>query len=159
MVSTVAAAGASITGTEGQTFSSGSFTLASPSQCQGGSPRLNVVTTDGTFFLGCNNVTPTINGDGTATYEFTPATIAAAGNQVPFPTGTITGIDVLIDVEGTADLSAITVNGTVEVPVTGPTAKSQCKNGGWQSFTSPSFRNQGQCVAWYEHQRSAPNGR
>jgi hypothetical protein len=66
---------------------------------------------------------------------------------------------VLIDVEGTADLSAITVNGTVEVPVTGPTAKSQCKNGGWQSFTSPSFRNQGQCVAWYEHQRSAPNGR
>jgi hypothetical protein len=157
--STNAAAQADVTGLSGQTFQSASFTLASAAQCQGGSPRFNVVTTDGTFFLGCNNVTPTINGDGTATYEFTPSTIAAAGNQVPFPTGTITGIDVLIDVEGSADLSAITVNGTVEVPVTGPTAKSQCKDGGWQTFTSPSFRNQGECVAWYEHHRSAPNGR
>jgi hypothetical protein len=156
---TVAAAGASITGMDGQAFTSGSFTLSSPSQCQGGSPRFNVVTTDGTFFLGCNNVAPTINADGSATYDFTPETIAAAGGQVPFPTSTITGIDVLIDVEGTADLSSITVNGTLEVPVTGPLSKSQCKDGGWQSFTSPSFRNQGQCVAWYEHHRTAPNGR
>jgi hypothetical protein len=157
--STVAAAGASITGMSGQTFTSGSFTLASTSQCQGGSPRFNVVTSDGTFFLGCNNVTPTINGDGTATYTFTAATIAAAGGQVPFPTGTITSIDVLIDVQGTADLSAITVNGKLEVPATGPTSKSQCKKGGWRNFTSPKFKNQGQCIAWYEHHRTAHNGR
>ena len=157
--STVASAGATITGQDGQTFSSGSFTLASTTQCQGGSPRFNVFTTAGTFFLGCNNVTPTINADGTATYEFTPATIAAAGNQVTFPTGTITDIEVLIDVQGTADLSAITVNGTLEQPVAGPTAKSQCKKGGWRNFTSPSFKNQGQCVSWYEHHRTAHNGR
>jgi hypothetical protein len=156
---TVASAGATITGMDGQTFSSGSFTLANESQCQGGSPRFNVVTTGGTFFLGCNNVTPTINNDGTATYTFTPQTIADAGGQVAFPTGTITSIDVLIDVQGTADLSAITVNGTVEVPIAGPTAKSQCKKGGWRNFTSPSFKNQGQCVAWYEHHRTAHNGR
>src|SRR5438105_8214941 len=87
--STNAAAGADITGFTGQTFTSGSFTLASTSQCQGGSPRFNVVTTNGLFFLGCNNVTSTINANGTATYTFTAATIAAAGNQVPFPTGTI----------------------------------------------------------------------
>jgi hypothetical protein len=49
---------------------------------------------------GCNNVTPTINNDGTATYTFTPQTIADAGGQVAFPTGTITSIDVLIDVRG-----------------------------------------------------------
>jgi hypothetical protein len=165
--STNASAGASITGLDGQTFSSGSFTLASASQCQGGSPRFNVVTTNGTtsttFFLGCNNVTPTTNSDGTATYTFTPATIAAAGNQVPFPSGTIQSVDVLIDVQGTADLSHITVNGTTEVPVPvtsgGPTSKAQCKNGGWRHFTSPTFRNQGQCVSWYEHHRSAHNGR
>jgi hypothetical protein len=156
---TVASAGATITGMDGHTFSSGSFTLANESQCQGGSPRFNVVTTDRTFFLGCNNVTPTINNDGTATYIFTPQTIADAGGQVAFPTGTITSIDVLIDVQGTADLSAITVDGTHEVPVTGPTAKSQCKKGGWRNFTSPSFKNQGQCVAWYEHHRTAHNGR
>jgi hypothetical protein len=108
---TNAAAGADITGLNGQPFVSASFTLASTSQCQGGSPRFNVVTTNGLFFLGCNNVAPTTNANGTATYTFTAATIAAAGNQVPFPTGTITGLSVLIDVQGTADLTRITVNG------------------------------------------------
>ena len=54
---TNAAAGADITGFTGQTFTSASFTLASAAQCQGGSPRFDVVTTAGTFFLGCNNVT------------------------------------------------------------------------------------------------------
>src|SRR3954452_8771848 len=57
---TNAAAGADITGVSG-TFQSASFTLASSTQCQGGSPRFDVVTGAGTFFLGCNNVTPTIN--------------------------------------------------------------------------------------------------
>ena len=42
---TNAAAGADITGVSGQTFQSASFTLASTSQCNGGSPRFNVDTT------------------------------------------------------------------------------------------------------------------
>jgi hypothetical protein len=74
---TNAAAGAEITGVSGATFQSASFTLASASQCQGGSPRFNVVTTTGLFFLGCNNVTPTTNADGTVTYTFTAQTLAA----------------------------------------------------------------------------------
>ena len=146
--STNAAAGADITGLEGQAFTSASFTLASASQCQGGSPRFDVVTTAGLFFLGCNNVTPTINSNGTATYTFTAATLAAAGNQVPFPTGTITALDVLIDVQGMADITNITVNGELQVP-TPQAAKDQCKNGGWQNFTSPSFKNQGDCVSFF----------
>ena len=149
---TNASAGATITGVSGQTFTSASFTLASTTQCQGGSPRFNVVANGTTFFLGCNNVTPTINADGTATYTFTAATIAAAGNQVPVPTGTITSVDVLIDVQGTADLSQITFNGQTQVPVAGsPASKAQCKHGGWKTFTSPTFKNQGQCVSWVEH--------
>ena len=152
---TNAAAGADITGLEGQTFISGSFTLASASQCQGGSPRFDVVTTAGLFFLGCNNVSPTINANGTATYTFTAATIAAAGNQVPFPTGTITALDVLIDVEGTADITNITVNGERQVPTT-QAAKDQCKDGGWQNFTSPSFKNQGDCVSYFTTGGSNP---
>ena len=32
-------------------------------------------------------------------------------------------------------------------PSTGPTNKDQCKNYGWQTFTNPSFKNQGQCVS------------
>src|SRR6202008_22232 len=99
-----ASAGAEITGLGGQSFTSASFTLASQAQCQGGSPRFNLFTTGGTFFLGCNNVTPVVNGDGTATYTFDAATIAAGGNQVPVPSGTINSAEVLIDVQGTADL-------------------------------------------------------
>jgi hypothetical protein len=158
---TNAAAGADITGLEGQTFTSASFTLASASQCQGGSPRFDIVTTNGTFFLGCNNVIPTTNADGTVTYTFTAATLAAAGNQVPFPTGTITAVDVLIDVQGTADLSNITVNGVLQEPAAAatPTSKDQCKDGGWQTFTDPSFKNQGDCVSYVAtHGKNAPSG-
>ena len=97
-------------------FSSASFTLESRSQCQGGSPRFDIVTTTGTFFLGCNNVTPVLNADGTATYAFTAATIAAGGNQVPVPTGSITSADVLVDVQGSADLRDIRLNGVAQVP-------------------------------------------
>jgi uncharacterized membrane protein len=32
-----------------------------------------------------------------------------------------------------------------------PTSKDQCKHGGWRSFTNPSFKNQGQCVAYVNH--------
>jgi hypothetical protein len=145
---TNAAAGADITGLEGQTFTSASFTLASASQCQGGSPRFDVVTTTGLFFLGCNNVTPTTNANGSVTYTFNAATIAAGG-QVPFPTGTITAVDILIDVQGTADVSNITVNGVLQEPAPAtPTTKDQCKDGGWKTFTNPSFKNQGDCVSF-----------
>ena len=149
---TNASAGANITGLSGQTFQSASFTLASTSQCQGGSPRFNVFTTAGTFFLGCNNVTPTLNGDGTATYTFTAATLAAAGQQVPTPTGTITGVEVLIDQQGTADISNIVVNGVLQVPTpTAPSSKNACKHGGWKQFSNPKFKNQGQCVSYWNH--------
>jgi hypothetical protein len=148
-----------ITGLTGQTFTTGSFALANAAQCQGGSPRFNIVTTTGTFFLGCNNVTPTTNGDGTVTYTFDAASIAAAG--LPVPTGTITGAAVLLDVQGSADVSAITVNGTPQVPapvVSGPpTSKSACKHGGWKSFANPSFKNQGQCVSYVAHH--SPHGK
>jgi len=152
---TVVSAYGDITGLTGQTFTSASFTLANAAQCQGGSPRFNVFTTTGTFFLGCNNVTPTTNSNGTVTYTFDAASIAAAGGQVTFPTGNITDAAVLLDVQGSADVSNITVNGTSEVPapvVTGPpTSKNDCKHGGWKSFTNPSFKNQGKCVSYVAH--------
>lgn len=37
---------------------------------------------------------------------------------------------------------------------TTPTNKDQCKNGGWHSFNTPKFKNQGDCVSWF-----ATNGR
>lgn len=153
---TNASAGAEVTGVSGQTFQSASFTLKSASQCQGGSPRFNVDTTTGFFFLGCNNVTPTTNPDGTVTYTFTAATLAAAGQQVPTPTGTIEFVSVLIDVQGTADLTKVMVNGIVQklAPGTADFARP-CKKGGWKSFSGPSFKNQGQCVKYVVHGRNA----
>jgi hypothetical protein len=115
---TNAAAGADITGQSGQPFTSASFTLANTGQCQGGSPRFNITSSNGTtYFLGCNNVKPTLNADGTATYTFDAATIAAGGNQVPLPAGMITSAGIVVDVQGTADLSRIFANGTVQEPV------------------------------------------
>ena len=153
---TNAAAGAEITGVSGQAFQSASFTLASTSQCQGGSPRFNVVTTTGTFFLGCNNVTPTTNANGTATYTFTAATLAAAGQQVPTPTGTIEFVSVLIDVEGIADLTNVTINGKLQKLAGGKGDVARpCKKGGWKTFTNPTFKNQGQCVKFLVQGRNA----
>jgi hypothetical protein len=150
---TNAAAGADITGFTGQTFASASFTLASATQCNGGSPRFDVYTSvQAPFFLGCNNVTPVINADGSATYTFDATTIAAGGGQVPFPTGTISSVDVLVDVQGSADLTKITFNGVTQVPVVAqvgpPTSKDVCKHGGWKTFNHPTFKNQGQCVSY-----------
>jgi hypothetical protein len=151
-----AAAGADLTRVAGQTFQSASFTLANTAQCQGGSPRFNVVTTAGVFFLGCNNVTPTTNANGTVTYTFTAATLAAAGQQVPTPTGTIKFVSVLIDVHGTADLSKITFNGKLQKLAPGKADFARpCKNGGWKTMTNPTFKNQGQCVAYLVHARNA----
>jgi hypothetical protein len=153
---TNAAAGAEITGVSGQTFQSASFTLANASQCQGGSPRFNVVTTTGLFFLGCNNVTPTTNANGTVTYTFTAQTLAAAGQQVPTPTGTVQSVSVLLDVQGAADLTNITFNGKLQKVAPGRADFARvCKNGGWKSFTSPKFKNQGQCVKFVIHGRNA----
>jgi hypothetical protein len=146
--STNAAAGADITGLDGQAFQSASFTLANASQCQGGSPRFDISTTNGLFFLGCNNVTPTTNPDGTVTYSFAPSNLIPADPTKTTP-GTITGVEVLIDVQGTADLSRITVNGVLEKPV--PKAlesKRQCMKGGWKAA---GFRNQGQCISHFNH--------
>jgi hypothetical protein len=153
---TNASAGAEVTGVSGQTFQSASFTLASATQCQGGSPRFNIDTTTGFFFLGCNNVTPTTNADGTVTYTFTAATLAAAGQQVPTPTGTIESVSVLIDVQGTADLTKVTFNGKLQKLAPGKADfAAACKKGGWKSFTSPTFKNQGQCVKYVVHGRNA----
>ena len=94
-----------------------------------------------------------MNGDGTATYTFTAATLLAGGQQVPTPTGTISSADVLIDVQGRADLTNISVNGVAEVPgraVRRVDDKADCKKGGWKTFTDPKFKNQGQCVALRE---------
>jgi len=33
-----------------------------------------------------------------------------------------------------------------------PRTKADCMNGGWMRFTAPAFKNQGQCIAYVNHQ-------
>jgi hypothetical protein len=44
-----------------------------------------------------------------------------------------------------------TIYPTVVLPVVTPTTKDQCKNGGWKTFTTPAFKNQGLCVSYVNH--------
>ena len=46
-----------------------------------------------------------------------------------------------------ADQAGNTASKTVTYTVIGD--KNACKNGGWQTFTSPVFRNQGECVSYF----------
>ena len=46
--------------------------------------------------------------------------------------------------------------GTIPIQITAaantvgpPTSTDQCKNGGWQSFNNPSFKNQGDCIQYF----------
>ena len=157
ITSTNAAAGAELTGFNGATFTSAEFTLANTTQCQGGSPRWIIITSTAFYPVGCNNVIPTVNADGTATYVFTAATLAAAGQQVPTPTGTISYVGILLDVQGVADLTNIKFNGVAQKALTsnGKGVVSSCANGAWKTFTNPTFKNQGQCVKYLVHSRNA----
>ncbi len=143
--STNAAAGAAIEGVEGLSTSDMTLSFQVDDYCGAGAPRFNVYLSNGqTIFLGCTH-----GNDGSGQVTFT------AGNTyggVLFPTGeTVTGIDIVQDEEGQTTLSNIMVNGS-PVTVSGQTLKDQCKNGGWKNFTSPSFKNQGQCVSHFAHQ-------
>jgi hypothetical protein len=50
----------------------------------------------------------------------------------------------------TTAVDALTFNNTTydfEPLIGPPTSKDQCKNGGWQTFNNPTFKNQGDCVS------------
>ncbi len=41
---------------------------------------------------------------------------------------------------------------TSSTPVGPPTSKDQCKKDGWKAFNNPTFKNQGECVSYFNHQ-------
>ncbi len=44
-------------------------------------------------------------------------------------------------------------------PLPPPTSANQCKNGGWQTFRNPAFKNQGDCVSYVAtHGKNGGNG-
>ena len=147
------AAGATLNGVSGLSTTGMTLSFDYNGYCGAGAPRFNVSLSDGsTVFLGCaygGGPTGT-NVSGTATFT--------AGNTyggVLFPTGaTVTGIEIIQDEQGSVTLSNIMVNGTTAVYANTPTTKDDCKNGGYKTLTNTSgqtFKNQGQCVSYFEH--------
>jgi len=81
-------------------------------------------------------------------YEWAPGPV---GN--PYPAGT--GLN---SQDFGATWTPLNAFGSTDFPfktyvLQAPTSKEQCKKGGWRKFTNPSFKNQGQCVKFVNHQR------
>ncbi len=147
----------------------------SDDDCKGGSPRfqLNV---DGKnvfvyigpapSFAGCSTgwqSTGNLITSGDARFDLTqyggPFYGTWANVQSMLGTHTIGGIQLVVDSgwafpdgEQTVSVRNVQVNGTTYALAVGPPkSKKECKKGGWKSFNDPSFRNQGQCVAYVNH--------
>jgi hypothetical protein len=46
----------------------------------------------------------------------------------------------------------VTATFTLNNPTPNPSDKNACKDGGWKTMTNPTFKNQGQCVSYMNHQ-------
>ncbi len=98
--------------------------------------------------------------DGDTIHLNTHYTLGAACDMtidgVIAPNGTMTGTWT-DNCDGTRNGTWASTSGEAEPIVEEPTPttpvnKDGCKKDGWKSFTNPSFKNQGQCVAFVNHQ-------
>ncbi len=75
-----------------------------------------------------------------------PGVVLKAGSGWTSFTGAVDALT--IGVSGTSVTYNFDVPPPPPPPVTTPSNKEACKNGGWMSFSNPTFKNQGQCVAY-----------
>ncbi len=97
-----------------------------------------------TFSLSGNPAGSTINSS-TGVFSWTPSEAQGPGSYT---------FTVMVSDGTLSDSQSVTINVT-EVGDNGedrPSNKDECKKGGWMNFTNPSFKNQGQCVSWTNHQ-------
>ncbi|HEX3482822.1 MAG TPA: beta-propeller fold lactonase family protein [Kofleriaceae bacterium] len=64
--------------------------------------------------------------------------------DAPYPFGTTTITRTATDAGG----NQASCQQTITVVPNTPTSVDQCKHGGWQTFTNPTFKNQGDCVSF-----------
>ena len=120
--------------------------------CGGGAPRFNIVTDQGTAFLGCNEPlgTDAPAGDGWTEVVFNEADIIAALERatpgINPATATLEDLYIIFDEPGSVYLDNISVNGDVVGSPTSASSKEDCKKGGYKNFY-PAFANQGDCVS------------
>jgi hypothetical protein len=156
-------AGATVNGVTGITLSELNFQYdnANGGHCGAGAPRYNVVTNDNvTHFFGCASGTQTVDPSNSAWTDVSwDPTNPAQAFPVITAGETVQSIDLVFD-EGTdqgsgfVNLDNFSINNQV---IGGPStlaSKDTCKNDGWktsQDSNGNSFKNQGLCVSWVEH--------
>ncbi len=95
-----------------------------------------------TFSLSGNPAGSSIN-PSTGVFTWTPSEAQGIGTYT---------FTVMVSDGTLSDSQSVTITVT---EVTGnedrPSNKEECKNGGWKNFTNPSFKNQGQCVSYTNH--------
>lgn len=147
------AAGATVNGVEGITLTELNFDVKG--YCGAGAPRFNVVTSDNvTHFFGCASGTATDMGNGWTHVVFDPSNPAQAFPVIA-PGTTVTSIELIQDEQGKTNLDNISINDQFIIGPNTPTNKEQCKKDGWQNLqnsSGQSFKNQGQCVSYFNHQ-------
>lgn len=93
----------------------------------------------------------TLSDEASATLTITATVDAGTEGDTVTNTASADGTEADLVSANNSDSESVTVNGDVTPPADAPTAKDECKNGGWMTFTNPSFKNQGECVAYVEH--------
>ena len=109
-----------------------SVPFASPAQVTAGTQYAIVVSSAACGFVNCY-----VWGAGPSGSSYA----AGSGFQSPDSGATWPPLNAF----GSMDLTFKTYVASV------PTAAADCKRGGWKTFTSPTFKNQGQCVAYVNH--------
>lgn len=68
-----------------------------------------------------------------------------------------------VGLDGYYDNVVVIVNGDKTIydfePALTPSSKEECKKGGWMTFNSPSFKNQGQCVSFVQSGGKSAKGK
>ena len=153
---------ASLKGVSGITLTELNFDYRSDGHCGAGAPRFNVQASDGFHFIGgCANGTVTDLGNNWKHVTFDPTNPAQAFPAMA-PDATVTSIDIVFDegtdsaggTAGSVYLDNISVNNMVVGSPHRAKSFDDCKNNGWkllQNDNDKSFKNQGQCVSWFNH--------
>lgn len=80
-----------------------------------------------------------------------PPFYTLAGLKAVCPNAVVVGFGVNVGTYNPSydvETDLVDFNATVYDFQLAPTSKDQCKNGGWQTFTNPTFKNQGDCVSY-----------
>lgn len=103
----------------------------------------NVLVKTGTTWENYYRYDPEQNGNGNVVPTTSKLLFRESGTAVPANAGN----GYLLD--------NVMLSSSVPVVNTTPTSKDQCKNGGWQTFNAPTFKNQGQCVSYLQSNDNA----